>query len=140
MLPQFYLSHSNNVLPANLTRTELLVVELAFLIHIHASLKDWIRESYKEYFHTLNFTQEMEEEMIKANLISNLIKDILITQQYTIEGIAMYTNAPPEAIEDVLSGKNHQPSFELAQRIIDLHKMVRPKLYKEIINKIIGMN
>lgn len=121
---------------SKLSKAEILIAEAEFLSHLYDELRENFRIKFKRYFNLMKFSVEIENEMLDANFFSCLVNDILITNQYTVEGIAYYTNSFEDVIEDIAAGKNIHPSFSLARQIIDLHRTVRPSLYKEIINKI----
>ncbi len=76
--------------------------------------------------------------MIEANFIRCIINDILSTEEYNLPGIAYYTDTPEDVIYEVAAGCNVRPTLLLARKIIELHRLVRPHLYREIMNKIIN--
>jgi hypothetical protein len=119
-----------------LSSIEILILEAELITRIHDELREFFREKYKDYFQLMKFSIKMENRMLNKNLISNLVKDILISQQYTSEGIAYYANTFEEVINDIASGINIDPSFPLGHRIIELHRTVRPNLYRELMRKI----
>jgi hypothetical protein len=120
------------------SKAELSILEAELFSKMYSELKEFFRKQLKDYFELMKFNIEMENNMLDTHFMSNLVNDILITQQYTIEGIACYTNSFEEVIVDIASGKNLYPSFPLGRKIIDLHRSVRPKLYEEIIKRIIS--
>jgi hypothetical protein len=77
-----------------------------------------------------------ENEMLDANFICLLVKDILASGEYTPSGIAYYTNTPEDVITEVAAGCNPNPSAIFLQRIIEMHRTVRRELYTEVIKKI----
>jgi hypothetical protein len=121
---------------AKLSKVEIILIEAELLLRLYSWLKEFFRDKLKNFFILKRFTIEMENNMLDHEFISNIINDILITQQYTIEGIASYTQSHEEVIIDILTGKNSDPSFYLARKLIDLHRSVRPKLYTEIFKNI----
>lgn len=118
-------------------KREVVFLEAEIFRRICEYLKASFREKYKIYFKLLNFTVEMENNMLEASFIKFLIKDILLTDEYSIEGIAYYTQTPLDVICDLLSGQNTAPSLRLSEKIIDLHRSVRKKFYQEMMKKII---
>jgi len=122
--------------PDKYSKSELIFVEASFLLSICKQLKEMFRKQYHEYFRLLKFTTKMEDAMLDADVICFMIKDILSTDEYNLQGIAYYINVHEDIIYEIIIGKNNNPSSILLQRIIDLHRSVRPDLYSEIIKKI----
>lgn len=75
------------------------------------------------------------EDMSERNLIGEIIKDILHSEAYTIEGIAYYTHTEVDIIYEIMIGLNPNPSISLSKKIMSLHKEVRPNLYRKIIKE-----
>jgi hypothetical protein len=80
----------------------------------------------------------MEIAMFEANFIRCIINDILSTEEYTLSGIAYYTETPEEIVYDIAIGHNTSPSANLLRKIIELHRSVRRDLYRSIVEKIIS--
>ena len=99
-------------------------------------LKNIFKNQHREYFYLMKFTIEMENAMLDANFICLVIKDILATKEYTITGIAHYTNIHEDILHEIIIGRNTNPSAVLLQKLIDLHRSVRADLYREIFNRI----
>lgn len=119
-----------------LSKQEFLLTESNIFINICEELKKLISEKNKEYFNLIKNNIVKENDMIDMNFIRNIITDILSTEDYSLTGIAAYTDTPEEVIYDLVSGRNTNPSFLLTRKIIDLHMTAKPSLYTEIINKI----
>jgi hypothetical protein len=122
--------------PGKLTKEENLLLELEFFACIHEELMEFFREQHREYFRLMKFTEEKENTMIETKLAHLIIQDILSTGEYTLEGIAHYTNTHEDVIQEVYTGLNLNPSATLLRKIIDLHRTVRRDLYCEITKKI----
>lgn len=120
----------------NLTREEKYLIELELFVLICEELKKVIKAKNTEYFRLMKLNSEMENNMLDANLIRYVINDILLSEEYTLEGIACYTQIPEEVICDIAVGKNLSPSLPASRKIIELHKSIRPNLYREIMKKI----
>lgn len=118
------------------SRGETLIIEAALFLRVYEELKELFRRQYSDYFQLLKYDNEKESAMIEANFIRCVIQDILATREYTMEGIACYTATPEDVIYELAAGCNTNPTLSVSRRIIDLHRSVRPTLYKEIINKI----
>lgn len=121
---------------AVLSKQELFILEAELYIRIYEELKEVFRKQHKDYFHLMKLTKEKECSMLEAGFVSSIIQDILSTQEYTLQGIAEYTDFHEDVVVDVIAGKNICPSSVFLKRIIELHRSVRSELYKEIMKKI----
>lgn len=118
------------------SKKEFLFLEADLFARIFEELKEIIREQNKEYFRLMKLNTEKENTMIETNFIRCIIEDILLTEEYTLAGIAYYTNTPEDVIYEIVSGCNNYPTLLFSQKIIALHRSVRPNLYHQIVNKI----
>lgn len=118
------------------SKEEHLFLEAELLTRICAAMKERFGKQLREYFYLMNFTKEMENAMLEANFLRLVINDILSTEEYTLEGIARYTDTHEDVVHEVISGRNSTPSAILLQRALDLHRTVRSDLYREIMKKI----
>ena len=75
--------------------------------------------------------------MTDDNIVRCLINDLIQSGEYSLPGIASYTNTPEDVVYDIASGLNTRPSFFLARKVIDLHKEARKDIYIKILNKVI---
>lgn len=123
----------------NLTRAELFIVEAELFLQLCEEVETKFKNQYKEYFRLMKFNVDRETEMIESSFIRCLLNDILVTESYTLPGIAFYTQAPEEVICDLISGCNASPSLLLTRKIIELHRAVRPDLYIEVMKKIMNV-
>jgi hypothetical protein len=106
------LLHLTGIPTDQLTKEESFILEAEFLIQICNELKQYFKvQYYKEYFYLMKFTNQMEEAMLESTFISCVIKDILSTEDYTLPGIAYYTQTPEEVLYDVAMGRNTNPSI-----------------------------
>jgi hypothetical protein len=119
------------------SQVERIILEAELFSQICAELKENYRKQYRDYFRLMKFTIKMETEMLEANFTRLVIKDILQTREYTVEGLAQYTGIHEDVIHEVMCGRNTNPSAVLLQRAIDLHRTVRRDLYQAIIQKIV---
>lgn len=130
----------SNLLPINhreFTTKELNLLEVRLLLELIEQIQNAFMEHYKDYFSLIHYKKDLKEMMLQENFIKTLVCDILATQEYTLAGIALYTHFPEEIIYELAVGQNKNPSFHLSMKIMQLHSMVRPGLYKELINKVI---
>jgi hypothetical protein len=131
------LSHLIGINSNKLSKEENLILEAELFMHICKELKENFRKQHSDYFQLMKFTQQMEIEMLDENFIRLVIKDILLTSEYTVEGLAEYTGIHEDIIHEVITGRNITPSAILLQRTIALHKSVRSKLYEGVIKKVV---
>lgn len=130
------LCHLLGVSTKGLTKEECFLLEADLLTQICDHLKEVFREDHKRYFNLLKFTKEKEDCMLEAKFFSLIIHDILSTNDYTLEGIANYTDFQMDVIQEVYVGQNSNPSALLLRRLIELHKVVRRELYLHLTHKI----
>ncbi|MBV9576815.1 MAG: hypothetical protein JO149_09350 [Gammaproteobacteria bacterium] len=121
------------------SKKETVILEAALLLGICKEIKESLREQYKDYFNLIKLTMEMENVMLDANYICFAIDDILLSEEYTLAGIAYYTQTPEEVIYEIMLGLHTRPSAYFLQKIIELHSKVKRDLYKEIMKKIIEL-
>lgn len=119
-----------------LSKEERLIFEAEIFIRVIQEIKEVFREEYQLYFTLMNFNKEMENAMLEENLLRLIIRDILATEEYTVEGIARYTLQHPDVIYKVLLGQNQNSSAKFFKRILELHRSVRADLYKNIFHNI----
>jgi hypothetical protein len=81
-------------------------------------------------------TIEKENTMFETNLARLIVHDILLTGEYTLDGIAQYANSHEDVIHEIFTGQNPNPSAILLRRLLELHRMVRRELYLAISKKI----
>lgn len=119
-----------------LSRTEIFLLEADFLARICDELKTNFKRRYDSYFKTLNLSEEGKNNMIEDIFIKTVIHDILDSGDYTLTGIAYYTNTPEEVVYDLAAGLNTNPSAKFLRNLICLHRMAKQDIYKKIILKI----
>ncbi len=71
------------------------------------------------------------------NFLRLLVNDLLQNENYTLSGIANYTQTPEEIIQDLLISGYSSPILALMRKIIELHRNTYPDVYEKIIKKII---
>lgn len=120
-----------------LSKEENLLIEGYLFTCICAVLKEFYKEQNRNYFRLMKFTQEKENSVLENYFISSIIKDILNTKEYTVAGIAHYTDTPEELVEELASGHNTSPSAKFFRKVIELHRSVRRDLYSLIVKKIV---
>ncbi|OGT67081.1 MAG: hypothetical protein A3J38_05310 [Gammaproteobacteria bacterium RIFCSPHIGHO2_12_FULL_45_9] len=118
------------------SQEEIQLLDALFFSYLCAELKETFRRSYHDYFRLMKFTQEKEDAMLETNFARLLIQDILSTEEYTLTGIAYYTNTHADVIDEVMIGRNTSPSALFFRKIVELHCSVRRDLYRSILKKI----
>lgn len=122
--------------PEQLTPEENLILEAELFITVCEELKELIKLHYRDYFSLMKLSKEMENTMIENEFIRCVINDILITEEYSLPGIACYTDTPEDVIHEVVTGTNNNPSWTFSRKVIELHRSVRPEIYRTILKKI----
>lgn len=122
---------------SHLTRDEKIYLEADLFFRICEELKTFFISQYKHYTKLLKSTNPLENKMLDADFTRSIIKDILLSEEYTLDGIAQYANTHTDVLYDIALGHNVAPSATFLQRVIALHRTVKPELYRSILNKII---
>jgi hypothetical protein len=130
------LSYLLGIKGSTLLREETILFEANVFLSICNELKEIFRHELKNYFQLMQYSLERENKMLEDMFVHLVIKDILATNDYSIAGIANYIDVPVEVIQDVVEGRNTNPSAKLLRRTIALHKSVRGDLYRRIVKKI----
>ena len=133
------LCHSAGFNSSVLSKEEMRVLEADLFSRICNELTESYKAQYEDYFRIIRFNHEMENIMDK-NLVSLIVRDILSTEEYSLLGVAYYTGTSEDVIFEIASGNNSDPSASLLRKIIELHRAVRPDLYREIMKKVICEN
>lgn len=129
-----YLCRMAGVNPAELSKEENYLIEAALLY----SLCEELAQIYttKIPSHTKRNYHEKENMMITNNVIPLILLDLIQSNDYTIDGVAAYSNVPEEVIYDIAIGNNNNPSLEVSRKIIELHRTAREDLYHRVMQKI----
>lgn len=113
---------------------EKILLETMLLPRFYHALLEIFKWRYKEY---LLITHPYQEEtMYNLKFMQEMITDILLTEEYSLTGIATHTHIPEEVLSDVVTGVNTNPTFDLSRKIFELHIKVRRDLYDSIMRKI----
>ena len=120
------------------SKDEFTILEVEIFTRLIKELKDVFHIMHVDYFNLMKFSEIERINMIENNFIRFVINDILLTEEYSVQGIACYVETSEEVINDLIIGKNLFPSLQLSQQIIDLHRSVRFKVYDGIMKKIMG--
>ncbi|MFZ2315067.1 MAG: hypothetical protein WAW86_05360 [Gammaproteobacteria bacterium] len=121
----------------NLTTQERSFVDMILCVSLCEEFRHQILAQYKGYFNSIKENAEKERSMLEQNIIGCILNDILSTNEYSLSGVAYYTNTPEEILMDVSTGSNLNPTFNLSRKLIDLHRTVKPQLYVDLLRKIL---
>lgn len=122
------------------TKEENLILEAELYRYFSNELSMLFRSQYQNYFQLLKLNDEMEKMIMEINFIRYFINDILKSEAYTLSGIAYYTQMPEEVIQDLFIGHKVSPIIAFTRKLIELHKIIRPEIYQNIIKKLISNN
>lgn len=120
---------------SKISKNEFLILEAFLLSRIYQELIEAFKPECRDFSNLSKRYAETENIMLESNLTRLIITDILNSEEYTIQGIATYTDTHNDVILDIASGKCI-PSALLYKRIIELHRIVRRDLYDSILAKI----
>lgn len=134
------LCYSLGVNPNVLSKEEALVLEADLFLYVCEELKGIYKNQYKEYFRTLKINTVMENTIMEKSLARCVVNDILATEEYSLPGLAYYAQTSEDVIFEIASGLNTDPASSVMRKIIELHRSIRPNLYREIMKKIISEN
>jgi hypothetical protein len=121
-----------------LTVREYELLEAWLFQRLYEEWKIHFFSQHYEWFRLLKITSEEEKQMIKTGFVCQIIKDILHSQAYDLEGIARYAQCDKEVIEDIIVGRNPCPSCYLVHRLLDLHQTTQPEMYDSLRCKILA--
>jgi len=130
------LCHLAGINPSRFSKEEMFIIEAELFTRLYDKLKEIFKTQYKHYFKAIKLHTEMEDTIMEINFMRCVINDILSTDEYTLSGIAYYTQTPEEVVYDVATGRNTNPSSSFFRKIIELHRSVRRDLYAEIMKKV----
>lgn len=118
-----------------LSKEENIFLEMELFFFICKELQQLYKIQQQHYLKFLNINIEKDNTMIDNNLAQLLVKDILRTGQYTIEGIARYIDTHEDAVHEVYFGRNKNPSANFLLKTIELHRSVRKDFYLSLMKR-----
>lgn len=118
------------------SKLEYLILEADLFSIVCKALKEEFRIQNENYFNLIKLNKQEENDMIEMRFIRLLIEDILSTEEYDLTGIARYTDTHEDIIDQIFTGCITSPAVIFIQRVIELHRAVRPEIYDKIIKKI----
>lgn len=131
------LCHLLGISYAMFSKEENLLIEAELFLRICEQLKEIFKYQHRLYFQSIKTNPEEELIMLESSFTRSILRDILASGEYTMQGIACYTDTHEDVIEDLVSGFNTKPTAASLRKIIELHRMVRKELYQAIGKKLI---
>jgi hypothetical protein len=105
------ISNYLNINPKQLTLQEKIILEVEIFTRICEELTEFFWTKNKEYFAMIKQNINKEKIMFETKFLKFVVNDILMTEEYSLEGIAFHTQVPEDIICDIASGKNSTPSL-----------------------------
>lgn len=111
----------------DISEKERILLEMIFLKYLYSELMQTFAPKVPKW----------DGNMLGDSVIKFLINDLLLSEEYSLKGLAEYTSYCEDVIYDVALGVNRQPTLEFSAKIVELHFLARRDLYTPIINKAI---
>ena len=121
----------------NMSKRENQLLEIILLTNLLKGLKEFFENTQKQEYWFIRDISKKEGNMFEDDFIVLVIKDILATGEYTLEGIAYYTNTHLDVIQELILKCSINPSLKFLRKLIELHRSVRTDLYEAIMKKFI---
>ena len=131
------LSYLMGVRVPHLSFHERKYLDASLFLLVVAELKLHFKRQHHYYLKLLKSNAHKEQVMLDADFTREIVKDILLTQEYSIDGIARYANTYTDVVYDIALGHNINPSAAFLQQLIALHLSVKPNLYRSLFKKIL---
>lgn len=120
------------------SKEEIALIEAEIFAQLCTELKAFFRQKNQEYLDLLKLSKNKEDAMLDNNFIRFIIEDTLSTGEYNMAGFAYYTDTHEDIIQEIIDGRNTNPSANLLRKSIDLHRSVRRDLYHKILQKVLN--
>src|SRR3990167_5889215 len=121
--------------PKKFSKEKILLLEAEFFVRIYKKLEDELRQQYKNYFRLLKFTLHKEDTMLEQNFTRDFIQRMLSSGDYTLQGIAHYTNTPEDILHEIIAGRNPYQSAVFLRKLIELDRSIRRDFYRAIVKE-----
>jgi hypothetical protein len=129
-----YLCQMAGVNPDRLSKEENFLLEATLLCSVCDELTAFYKSS--KIPRKIQYYQERDNMISHRNIINLILQDLIRSNDYTISGVATYSNVPEEVIYDIATGCNCNPTLEVSRKIIELHRNARTDLYQRVMQKI----
>jgi hypothetical protein len=126
--------------PCTLSQEENFMLEYVLFARLCEKLKEMYLHEYKNYFRIIKQSFGWDDTIMNVNFARCIINDIISSEEYSLAGIAYYTQTPEDVIVEIVAGINPDPTASLLRKIVELHSSIRPELYREMIKKIVNEN
>lgn len=113
-------------------RKVLKVILLGYLHQVFCELFKHKLQLYKKNF-------SLECYAMDSKIMQLIIKGIIETGEYTLEGIAYHTHIPEDVIYDAAAGMNNQFSITPWARVVDLYLRVKPDTAQVLIDRLLDL-
>lgn len=113
---------------AKLSKNERVLLETILFVYLYQELIECY-EAENNY--------KMENSMISGPVIRGIVNDLLVNNEYSVQGIANYTGYPEDVIYELAAGMNTNPTLILSTKIVELHAIARRDFYSELIKKVV---
>lgn len=97
-------------------------------------------EDVVKYINSDSVSLEMEYYVMDSKIIQCIIRSILGSEEYTLEGIARYTRVPFDVIFDAACGNNRHLSITSWLRIVDLYLQTNPEISEKLLDRLQNTN
>jgi hypothetical protein len=108
---------------------------------LKAFLLECLHQLFGELFLSKNQYKQnnssMEYYNMDSKIIQTLIRGIVETEEYTLEGIAYHTRIPFDVIYDAACGISNQFSITPWARVVDLYLKVKPDVARVLVKKLL---
>ena len=121
------------VKPSRLSANELKILEAEYFVRICLILEKWMKKNNE--VQDIRSVKGKSGELLDGNFVRCMINDMLSAGFYTVSGLALYTGVPDDVIFDLAGGLNSDPSLRLTRKLIELHRMARPEIYRKLLGK-----
>lgn len=113
--------------PNTLPKRERAMFEVVFFKYLYSELVTSFKKIIKN---------NQEKDMLDGSIIRSLVNELLISGEYSIQGLANYTGYSEDVIYDVSSGINHSPTLAFSTKVIELHFLARKEFYDSLVCKV----
>jgi len=131
-MPEEYL-YSSALNPFHKSERKLLK---AFLLRSLYTLLHELSQKQQQVDKNYHTNTAMECYMLDNKMIQFIIREILKTEEYTLEGIAYYARVPFDVIFDAACGNSHL-SVTAWTNIVDLYMQVKPEIPRMLFDKLL---
>jgi hypothetical protein len=96
-------------------------------------------EIFKNQQDSNQYNLSMESYAMDSLIVQSILKGIIETGEYTLEGIAYYTQIPFDVIYDAASGIHNHFSVTPWAKIANLYLQVKPEIAQLLINRLLEL-